>query len=306
MTRPTPLPDALIGRPLTTADMRHHGLSPAILRGQRFRHRSRDLYVPASWDGSIVEECSALLPLLPAEHAFCHVTAAGLWGMPVPLRLQGQMHVMTPPIREPPRREGVIGHQHRLTPEHLASAQGLCATSPARTLLDMAPALRLHELVAAGDSALREGRMARSDVKGVVVWGVGRRGIRRLRDAEPLLHPGAESPQESVLRVWLVLAGLPPLEPNAEVYDGDGLAARVDLLSRGYHVAVEYEGAYHRSREQYAQDIRRRARLAAVGFEVVQVEASMMRSPASVVQHVSEAFRRHGWQGTPASGRLIR
>jgi hypothetical protein len=216
------------------------------------------------------------------------------------------MHVVTPPEQEPPRRAGVVSHQQELPTAHVDLLDGLNVTSPARTLLDLASALPLHELVAAGDFYLRELRLTRDALDAMAAWGRGRRGVRRLREASALLHPGAESPQESVLRVWLVLSQLPPLEPNGEVHDEDGLVARVDLLNRRYRVAVEYEGAYHRSREQYAADIRRRARLAAAGFEVVQVEATMMRSPIVVVQHVSLAFRRRGWEGTPVQDRLIR
>lgn len=306
MPAPIPLPDDLRGRPLTSQDLRSQGLSQRILRGQRFIHHSRDLYLPFGWAGALADECTALVPLLPDSHAFCDVTAAMLWEAPVPLRTQGQLHVVTTPSQEPPRRSGVVSHQRELPTAHVCLHNGLKVTTPARTLLDLAPTLRLHELVAVGDFCLRVLHLQPEALDEMVTWASGRRGIRRLREASSLLHPGSESPQESVLRVWLVLGGLPRLEPNVEVWDDDGLVARVDLLSRQYRLAVEYEGAYHRSREQYAADILRRARLAAAGFEVVQVEATMMRSPIVVVQHVSDAFRRRGWEGTPVRDRLIR
>jgi hypothetical protein len=238
MPSPIPLPDALRGRPLTPRDLRSQRLSPRILRGQRFTHRSRGLYLPSDWTGALADECAALVPLLPVSHAFCDVTAAMLCGAPVPLRAQGQLHVVTPPAQEPPRRSGVVSHQAELPTAHVYLHNGLSVTSPARTLLDMAPTLRLHELVAAGDYCLRVLHLKPEVLDEMVTWASGRRGVRRLREASSLLHPGSESPQESVLRVWLVLGGLPLLEPNAEVVgrrrcSGAGRPAQPAVPSRG-------------------------------------------------------------------------
>lgn len=106
--------------------------------------------------------------------------------------------------------------------------------------------------------------------------------------------------------MWFTLCQLPRFDPNAEVWDDSQLVARVDLLNREFRVAVEYEGAYHRSRQQYAEDIVRRARLAAMGLEVVQIEASMMRSPRAVVLHVAGVLQRRGWKGRAATRSMNR
>jgi len=192
-----------------------------------------------------------------------------------------------------------------LPPEHVVSADGVPITVPERTLLDLAPDLRVHELVAAGDAGLRMAHLNRESLRALTRWAKGRRGVERLRKAESLLDSRAESPPESHLRVWFTLGGLPHFEPNVEIWDGDEFVARVDLYSAEYRIAVEYEGAHHRSREQYAADIGRRARLAALGIEVVQVEATMTRSPRGVVIHVGQILRRCGWSGIPSTSTLI-
>ena len=52
-------------------------------------------------------------------------------------------------------------------------------------------------------------------------------------------------------------------------------------------------------REQFAYDIHRRARLRLRGYRVVQIEASMMRSPRGVVLFIASDMRQRGWSGEP-------
>ncbi len=108
------------------------------------------------------------------------------------------------------------------------------------------------------------------------------------------------------MRVWCTLAGLPHLEPQGQVWDDDELIATVDLLDEEHRVAVEYEGAHHREREQFAYDIGRRARLRRRGYRVVQVEASMMHSPRGVVLLIAQDLQQRGWNGEPRMDALHR
>lgn len=62
----------------------------------------------------------------------------------------------------------------------------------------------------------------------------GDRGLKLARKVVLLADPRAESPRESLLRVRLVLAGLPPPVPQHVVHDGDGrFDARLDLAWPG-------------------------------------------------------------------------
>jgi hypothetical protein len=246
-----------------------------------------------------------MLRLMPGGSVVGHATAASLWGLPLPHRMEGQLHTVVEAGEQQPRRKGVVGHCMELPPEHVVTVEDVRITSPERTLLDLAPDLRLHELVAAGDAGLRVAQLNREALRALVKWAKGRRGVERLRKTEPLLDARAESPPESHLRVWFTLGGLPHFAPNVEIWDGDEFVARVDLYSAEYRMAVEYEGAHHRSREQYAADIRRRARLAALGIEVVQIEATMMCSPRGVVIHVGQVLKRRRWSGRPHTSTLI-
>ena len=190
-----------------------------------------------------------------------------------------------------------------MPPDHVVEHEGVPVVSAARTFMDLASRLRLERLVAFGDAALRNGYATQEQIVSIVMTGARRRGILKARLAASLLDGRAESPPESIVRVWLHLAGLPTAIPNLVITDANGLfVARVDLAIEEYKVAVEYEGRYHRESSQYAVDLDRRNRLQQQGFLVVHIEQEMLRSPVSVVQPVAAALRTRGWTGYPDFG----
>lgn len=222
---------------------------------------------------SLIDRCRALGLVLTSDPVVSHDTAAALWGMPCWGPLVADVHVTREPSASAIRRSGVVNHRADLPAEHRGSVRGVVVTSPARQLLDLASVLPLDRLVATGDHCLRALDVGGPEVDQIISWARGRVGA-------------AGSPP----------CGLPAFEPNAEIFDGGEFVARVDLL----------EGAYHRTREQYASDIGRRARLTALGFEVVQIEATMMGSPRGVVLHVAQRLVGRGWTGTPETAALAR
>jgi very-short-patch-repair endonuclease len=92
-----------------------------------------------------------------------------------------------------------------------------------------------------------------------------------------LVDPGAESVQESRLRVRLVLAGLP--RPVTQfVVERDGrFVARLDLAWPDLRVAVEYDGLWHGDPEQFHRDRRRLNRLLGEDWIVLHVTARRFR-----------------------------
>lgn len=118
------------------------------------------------------------------------------------------------------------------------------------------------------------------------------RGLRQFEKVLQLADPAAQSPRESWLRVVLVRAGLPRPRSQIPVADGDGLVfAYLDLGWPESMVAVEYDGDHHRAdRAQYVKDIRRRERLAELGWTVITVVAG--DRAADVVSRVRDALER--------------
>ena len=103
---------------------------------------------------------------------------------------------------------------------------------------------------------------------------------------------GAESLQESRLRLVLVRGGLPKPETQIEFRQ---LRIRVDMGWRAWKVAVEYDGVQHwTDRRQRSWDIDRIALLEAAGWVVVRVSAEMMVRPQAIIDRVAAKLRAAG------------
>lgn len=109
----------------------------------------------------------------------------------------------------------------------------------------------------------------------------GRRpGIRRLREAFELVRYGSLSPQESRLRLELVRAGLPEPSLNHHVRHHERRIAMVDLAYPDRRLAIEYLGDHHRTdADAYREDIYRRERLTAAGWDVVFLTVADLAGP---------------------------
>jgi hypothetical protein len=265
---------------------RHLTESPSL------RRVTRGVYAPAEDVDDFAVRCRGLSLVIPPGAALSHTTAAQLMGAPLPLSVADRLHVSVPREFEAPQRNGVYGHQVALPPDHLVRWREFAITTPARTFVDLGGQLDVANLVAVGDFLLAEGRLSLSGIRTMADWAAGRRGVKRARLAMDLLDPGSASRPESLIRVWVVQAGLPPPEANGWICDPAGIPTyRGDLVFRMLRVIVEYEGAHHRGRGQYAADLRRRNDLVAWGWRIVHVEAEMLATPERVVALVRQALQ---------------
>src|SRR5665647_487683 len=81
----------------------------------------------------------------------------------------------------------------------------------------------------------------------------------------------AASPQETILRLLWIGAGLPRPRCNVVIRRPDGrFVARVDLLDDHAGVVGEYDGSYHASSVRRSDDARRQAELESLGLVVVR------------------------------------
>ena len=110
------------------------------------------------------------------------------------------------------------------------------------------------------------------------------------------------SPQESILRLGLVRAGLPEPDLNIDVFEENGsFLACLDLAYPRYRVGVEYYGIQHS--DSYAEDVERMARLRANGWEMIEVTRAIAGRPWIVAARVRDALSDRGWRpGAPARG----
>jgi very-short-patch-repair endonuclease len=154
----------------------------------------------------------------------------------------------------------------------------------------------MRELVIAGDYLVtgEPGICALGELEDAVAARSGRRGAVRLSAAICHVRVGAESPQESRLRLLLIERGLPEPVINHEVRTVTGtFLARVDLAYPERRLAIEYEGDIHRlDLRVFRKDIARRERVEDHGWRMLRVTADDLQPAAQsrLIARVSRAL----------------
>ncbi|MBW9094946.1 hypothetical protein JNB62_14750 [Microbacterium jejuense] len=230
-----------------------------------------------------------------------HITAAILWGWPLPLRLVSgrAIDIAVAEPRRLPRSRGVRGHQVVGKVSVVREPRtGLLVSDPATTWAMLGRILAdPYDLIAAGDAAVRTWRVAEPQTTIQALETATRRGRRvgigQLRAALPRIRTRSASRPETYCRLTLVDAGLPEPELNFEVFEGNVRLGAVDLAYPAHRVAIEYEGEHHLlDPAQWDYDIKRYERLAAAGWIVVRVtKTELFGSPREFVRRVREAIR---------------
>ncbi|MCV7170276.1 DUF559 domain-containing protein [Mycobacterium manitobense] len=192
-------------------------------------------------------------------------------------------------------RHGTAGlqvHGWDVAPAETCLVRDMRCTTPARTAFDIGRTLPAVVAIPILDALMNATRVRPVDILAVADSRPRHRGVRSLRHAMALTDGGAESPQETRVRLLLVRAGLPPPETQIEFRDQH---IRVDMGWRQWRVAVEYDGVQHWSdRRQRSWDIDRIAILEALGWSIVRVSAEMLGRPDVVVARVASKLRAAG------------
>ena len=223
------LPEELQGRPFTVAEARLAGVKPKRLRHASLRTLGK---------GIRSDRPTSELPLSVRVRPFIevntrcaasHLTAAELLLLPRRQRKEkpDMHHIIRPEGEAHLDRPYVIVHRMKLYEDEITTVDQIPVTTPERTWLDMAEMLTVDELVAMGDSCVRvprpdlEGRDMPhcdiADLQRMIDRHKGKRGIRKAKEAIKLIRVGSDSPQETLLRLAIVRAGLPEPELNVPI-----------------------------------------------------------------------------------------
>ncbi|MEQ4305947.1 hypothetical protein ABNF97_31950 [Plantactinospora sp. B6F1] len=188
---------------------------------------------------------------------------------------------------------GLRVHTVDLAPDDVLARQGIPVTTPKRTCWDLARWIDLVEAVALVDQFLARRIVTTPELRDHALRRTGDRGWRLMLRVVDLADPGSESPQESRLRVRLVLAGVPRPETQYVVQDRRGFVARVDLAWPDVRVAVEYDGLWHNDSAQFHRDRQRLNRLLGSDWLVLHVTAQRLRDDFDgIVTELRAALRR--------------
>jgi hypothetical protein len=297
------LPQNLSGSAFSVAEGRAAGLSVDQLRRASLRSPTRGVRTdaPPPDAGDLLGRCRELLPVLPPDAVFCHVTALELLDVDLPWGMDsdGPLHVQVGQAASRPRRRGVRAHSRCTTDVRSWTLRGgVRVLVPELVWVQLGAELDVPELVVLGDALLRRrNALSHLDRLKATVAGLpaGTRGARRLRAAVGHLRAHTDSPMESRLRWLLVDAGLPCPAVNALVRAPDGsVVAMPDLSYELERVAVEYDGDVHRtSKTMWRRDVARRQSLEALGWRVVSCTADdVLHHPERAIAWVRSALTR--------------
>lgn len=281
--QPTPLPLEIQGVPFRVRDAELLGVPAGRLRAADLFAPYRGVRAPhATPMSTVLDRCVVLEPRLSGAHVFSHLTAAALWGMPLPAWCAHEpLDVSALPGTREPRLPGIRGHRLRLRHDELTLAQGMPVPHPTVVWAQCGRMLRLDDLIVLADHLLNEDRTA-DDLVQAIRPGV--RGAVTLRAAVAEARVGSESPRETLTRLALVRGGLPEPEPNMELRGPDGrFVARLDLAYRRWRVCVEYDGRQHADGDQFRRDADRWAEIEANGWVIVRVLAHHFSDPGRLI-----------------------
>lgn len=308
MRSPEPLPFPFDRLPFTVDQARKKGLSRGRSRAPDLVLPSRGIRVPAAADFNLLEQCRAHVAVTPRSFV-SHVTAAKLHGLFLPPRLEAQQSLDLSRRRgEPqPRRRNVTGHNVLLGQSELMVMADVPVTTPARTLLDLAPLLGIDDLVVLADQIVcahdglcvpfKAPIVEIQQLRAYLAQHEGWRGMNRLRAAMELARVGADFPPETRLRLMIGRSPLPCFEPNIKLLDASGNPlVQPDLACKEYRTCAEYDGGLHFTPQQQAKDHQRNYLTKSLGWhQVLLNKTDIQAGEVVVVSKIARTLKLAGW-----------
>jgi hypothetical protein len=275
--------------------------SEAIASGQltrndlrrRYVKLHRDVYVPTDRELSALDRAVAAWLWSRREAVLAGCSAAAVLGSKW-LPADGPAEVAR--VRYP-SPAGIVVHSGVVADDEVCRVDEMTCTTAARTAYDLGRRLTFERAVIRIDALLNATGVPVAAAGAVASRYPGARGIRHLRRALDLVDTGAESPQETRLRLLLVQSGLPRPVTQIPVADERGrVRRRIDMGWPEWMVGVEYDGEQHfTGPDDYADDIERLEFLAHRGWTIVRVSGRQLRwERPAVVQRVTQALAAAG------------
>jgi very-short-patch-repair endonuclease len=249
--------------------------------------RHRGVYRLGVFGGPFGDEMAALLACGP--HAvLSHWTAPHVFALHPPVPDGVHVTVMEGLAG---RRPGIRTHRTTaLPPCDVVVRHGLRVTTPARTLLDLAATAPRDALERLVEEAQVQRLASTAELLAVIERGVGRRGVRKLRELvdlldEPLL---TRSEAEKRLRALCRSAALPMPQMNVRRAGWE-----VDAVWDAQKLVVEVDGhKFHSPLSQFERDRRKDADLMLAGYRVLRLTwRRLTREPDQVIALLAAALR---------------
>ena len=260
-------------------------LTRGVLRGSRFQRLFPDVYAPAHLKDDLLLRSRAAGVLVAGRGAVAGYSAAEILGASSGPPGAPAEVLLTAPRCQSYECTGLRVHRDRVGPDEITRVGGVAVTTPERTAFDLARwAPTLTERVTAVDALAHEG-VDLADVTVLRHRHLGARHGGGVPEVLRLADRRSESPMESRARMALVLGGLPPAVQHPVVIRGRRYY--LDLAYPHRRIAVEYDGADHRTQQRARRDLEREAALVSAGWRILRFDAYVVLfAPERIVAEV--------------------
>lgn len=266
------------------------------LIGRDYQRVFYDAYVRSRAPLTVADRAQVALSVAAAGSFVSHHSAAQMRGGCVPA--SEKVHLSVPEDAPRSERRGLCAH--RASGDDVTMLAGMPVSSAIQCFRELAAVgVGLVDLVVLGDSLVRAGALEIDDLRQVAPTWIGR-GAKAARRAVTFVRTGVDSPQETRLRMLLVLAGLPEPQVNLILRAADGTwRMRFDLAYPDLKIIIEYDGRQHGwSGQQWKRDARRREELDQMGWRVITVHSDgIFESPLDTLDRVRSLLEERGLRG---------
>jgi hypothetical protein len=230
----------------------------------------------------------ALLACGP-KSVLSHGSAATLYG--IYRRWDMPFEVTVPALR---RRTGIRTHRAKLTRRDTSMQDGLRVTSPARTLLDMAPRLTDKQLRRGVNKLRLSNGLTEEQLRDVLERFPRHPGAQRLRALAGMHRGATRSGLEDKLADFCERWGLPEPIVNEKINGRE-----VDAYFPNERLIIEVDGYdVHSGRVSFEDDRDRDAEMLALDLPTVRVtEERMDNEPAREAERLRRILANRGWAG---------
>ena len=269
----------------------------ALASGALTRHQLRtvyrrvlpDVYAPAQGELTLRQRAAAAWLWSGRQGVVSGLAASALWGAQW-VDDDAVVELNWPNHRAP---QGIVTRNDTLLEEEI-DRRLLPVTTPERTAFDLARQGSESAAVARLDALARATDFKGDDVRRLAQRHPHVRHLRRVDRVLDWVDAGAESPQESRVRMMLVRSGYPQPTTQIPVLAPDGYPRYyLDMGWEDLKVAVEYDGEHHRENDTtFRKDIIRLEYLASVGWIVIRVVKADRQ--AEILRRVERAVMARG------------
>lgn len=222
---------------------------------------------------------------------FSHTTLLALRGMTLNLSTtldESLLHISYPSIYQKSHLKGAQSHVWNHEMQIYSIGDAISGVSVEQAICQLAPFTDVDSLTMVMDwLTCHQPNLRQTTHQKLEEYINGLRYFRSSKKCKIALSRSVEntdSPQETLLRLSLIDAGLPCPQVNFSIPDStENRCYLVDMAYPDQQIVIEYDGSYHYDKQRWSYDLNKRNRLQHLGWKVfVATKTNMYRNRATL------------------------